>query len=138
MKRVSGLGGIFFKADHPEKLYAWYEKHLSLQRQAQEAVVFNWRQADDPEKSGMTVWSIFPKDTKYFDPSRSSFMMNFIVEDLDGLLAALREEGVEVDPKREDYDYGRFAWIMDPEGNRIELWEPPKKKQSDERRMGNE
>ncbi|MGB7592273.1 MAG: VOC family protein [Terriglobia bacterium] len=131
MRRVNGLGGIFFKADHPDKLYAWYEKHLGLQRQAQEAVVFNWRQADDPGKSGMTVWAIFPKDTKYFDPSRSSFMMNFIVEDLDGLLAALREEGVEVDPKREEYDYGRFAWIMDPEGNRIELWEPPKKKQSD-------
>ena len=127
MKRVTGLGGIFFKADHPEKLYTWYEKHLGLQRQAQEAVVFNWRQADDPVKSGMTVWAIFPKDTKYFDPSRSSFMMNFIVEDLDGLLAALREEGVEIDPKREDYDYGRFAWIMDPEGNRIELWEPPKR-----------
>ena len=127
MKRVSGLGGIFFKADHPEKLYAWYEKHLGLQRQAQEAVVFNWRQADDPEKSSMTVWAIFPKDTKYFDPSRSGFMMNFIVEDLDRLLAALREEGVEVDPRREDYDYGRFAWIMDPEGNRIELWEPPKR-----------
>ena len=84
---------------------------------------------DDPEKSGMTVWANFPKDTKYFDPSRSSFMMNFMVEDLDGLLAALREEGVEVDPRREDYDYGRFAWIMDPEGNRIELWEPPKKRQ---------
>ena len=99
MKRVTGLGGIFFKADHPEKLYAWYEKHLGLQRQAQEAVVFNWRQADDPEKSGMTVWAIFPKDTKYFDPSRSGFMMNFIVEDLDGLLAALRAEGVEIDPK---------------------------------------
>jgi predicted enzyme related to lactoylglutathione lyase len=132
MRRVSGLGGLFFKADYPDKLYAWYEKHLGLQRQAQEAVVFNWRQADDPEESGMTVWAIFPKDTKYFDPSRSSFMMNFIVEDLDGLLATLHEEGVEVDPKREDYDYGRFAWIMDPEGNRIELWEPPKKKQSDE------
>ncbi len=120
MRRVNGLGGVFFKADHPDKLYAWYEKHLGLQRQEQEAVVFNWRQADDPGKSGMTVWAIFPKDTKYFDPSRSSFMMNFIVEDLDGLLAALREEGVEVDPKREEYDYGRFAWIMDPEGNRIE------------------
>ena len=131
MRRVSGLGGLFFKADHPDKLYAWYEEHLGLQRQAQEAVVFNLRQADDPEESGMTVWAIFPKDTKYFDPSRSGFMMNFIVEDLDGLLAALREEGVEVDPRREDYDYGRFAWIMDPEGNRIELWEPPKK-QSDE------
>ena len=127
MKRVSGFGGIFFKADNPEKLYAWYERHLGLERHGQEAVVFNWRQADDPDKSGMTVWSIFPKDTKYFDPSRSSFMMNFIVEDLDGLLAALREEGVEVDPRREDYDYGRFAWIVDPEGNRIELWEPPKK-----------
>jgi predicted enzyme related to lactoylglutathione lyase len=75
----------------------------------------------------MTVWAIFPKDTKYFDPSRAGFMMNFIVEDLDALLATLREEGVEIDPKREDYDYGRFAWIIDPEGNRIELWEPPKK-----------
>ena len=127
MRRVTGLGGIFFKADNPEELYKWYEKHLGLQRQGQEAVVFNWRQADDPGKAGMTVWSIFPKDTKYFDPSRSSFMMNFIVEDLDGLLAALRQEGVEVDPRREDYDYGRFAWIMDPEGNRIELWEPPRK-----------
>jgi predicted enzyme related to lactoylglutathione lyase len=127
MKRVIGLGGIFFKADDPEKLYTWYEKHFGLQRQAQEAVVFNWRQAEDPEQPGMTVWSIFPKDTKYFEPSRSSFMMNFIVEDLDGLLAALREAGVEIDPRREDYNYGRFAWIMDPEGNRIELWEPPKK-----------
>jgi predicted enzyme related to lactoylglutathione lyase len=119
---------MFFKADNPEKLYAWYEEHLGLQRQAQEAVVFNWRQADDPEKSGMTVWAIFPKDTKYFDPSRAGFMMNFIVEDLDGLLATLREEGVEIDPKREDYDYGRFAWITDPEGNRVELWEPPKRR----------
>jgi len=127
MKRVTGFGGIFFKADDPEKLYGWYEKHFGVQRQGQEAVVFNWRHADEPQKSGMTVWAIFRKDTEYFNPSRASFMMNFIVEDLDGLLAALREEGVEVDPHREDYDYGRFAWIMDPEGNRIELWEPPKK-----------
>ena len=73
-----------------------------MQRQGQEAVIFNWRQADDPQKSGMTVWSIFPKDAEYFNPSRSNFMMNFIVEDLDGLLEALREEGVEVDPRRED------------------------------------
>ena len=127
MKRVTGLGGIFFKAENPEKLYAWYKKHLGLQRQGQEAVVFNWRYPDDPEKAGMTVWAVFPRDTKYFDPSRSGFMMNFIVEDLDALLAALREEGVEIDPKREDYDYGRFAWVMDPEGNRIELGEPSKK-----------
>jgi predicted enzyme related to lactoylglutathione lyase len=131
MKRVTGLGGIFFKADDPERLYGWYEKHLGVRRDGQEAVSFNWRYADDPQKPGMTVWAIFQKDTKYFNPSRSGFMMNFIVEDLDGLLAALREEGVEVDPHREDYEYGRFAWIMDPEGNRIELWEPPKKATSD-------
>ena len=127
MKRVTGLGGLFFKAENPEELYKWYEKHLGLQRQSQEAVTFNWRFADEPQKSGMTVWAIFRKDSDYFNPSRSGFMMNFIVEDLDGLLAALREGGVEVDPHREDYDYGRFAWIMDPEGNRIELWEPPRK-----------
>ena len=72
----------------------------------------------------MTVWSLFKKDSEYFNPSRSSFMINYLVDDLDALLAALREEGV--DSKREDSDYGRFAWIMDPEGNRIELWEPPK------------
>jgi predicted enzyme related to lactoylglutathione lyase len=127
MKRVTGLGGVFFKAEHPEELYQWYEKHLGVRREGQEPVAFNWRQADDPEKAGTTVWAIFPKDTKYFNPSHSSFMMNFRVEDLDGLLAALREEGVEIDPHREDHEYGRFAWIMDPEGNRIELWEPPKK-----------
>jgi predicted enzyme related to lactoylglutathione lyase len=73
----------------------------------------------------MTVWSIFSRDSKYFDPSRAGFMFNFRVTDLDGLLAALRAEGVTVDDKREEYDYGRFAWIVDPEGNRIELWEPP-------------
>jgi len=75
----------------------------------------------------MTVWSIFPRSTKYFDSSRSGFMINYLVDDLDGLLQALTEEGLEIDPHREDHDYGRFAWIMDPEGNRIELWEPPKK-----------
>jgi predicted enzyme related to lactoylglutathione lyase len=73
----------------------------------------------------MTVWSIFPHDTKYLEPSASAFMINYLVDDLDALLAALKEEGVQV-AHREDYDYGRFAWIMDPEGNRVELWEPPK------------
>jgi predicted enzyme related to lactoylglutathione lyase len=74
----------------------------------------------------MTVWSVFARQSKYSDPSRAPFMINYRVHDLDGLLNALKEEGVEIDPHREDYDYGRFAWIMDPEGNRIELWEPPK------------
>lgn len=125
MQRVTGIGGFFFKADDPERLYGWYEKHLGLKRDSSEAVVFKWRDAADPEKPGMTVWAIFAKTSKYFAPSRSSFMMNFRVENLDALLAALREEGVEIDPHREEYEYGRFAWIMDLEGNRIELWEPP-------------
>ena len=77
-------------------------------------------------KPGGTAWSIFPGDTKYFDPSHAGFMVNYRVDDLDALLEALRAEGVWIDPKSEDYDYGRFAWIMDPDGNRIELWEPPK------------
>jgi len=88
--------------------------------------MFEWREADDSQRKGMTVWAVFPRDTKYFDPSRSGFMINYRVDDLDALLDTLKKEGVEIDPHREDYDYGRFAWIMDPEGNRVELWEPPK------------
>ena len=91
------------------------------------------RPPDDPEKTGTTVWAIFPKATNYSAPSHASFMMIFSVEDLDGLLAALQEEEVEVDPRREDYNYGRFDWIMDPEGNRIELWEPPKSQAKEEK-----
>ena len=124
MQRVTGLGGVFLKADDPEGMYQWYEKHLGLKRQ-EGVVLFHWRQAADPEKPGTTVWSLFPRDTKYFDPSRSSSMINYRVADLDALLEALRAEGVTVDEKREDSEYGRFAWILDPEGNRIELWEPP-------------
>lgn len=123
MERVTGLGGVFLKADDPERMYQWYETHLGMARE-EGMVLFHWRQAQDPEKPGMTVWSFFPRDSKYFDPSKASFMINFRVADLDGLLAALRAEGVTVD-KREDSDYGRFAWILDPEGNRVELWEPP-------------
>ena len=124
MVRVTGLGGLFFKAADPEKLYAWYEKHLGIKRGPEGAVVFHWDNPEEKGRKGTTVWSIFPNTTTYFNPSHAGFMMNFRVADLDGLLRALREEGVEVDPHREDYDFGRFAWIMDPEGNRIELWEP--------------
>jgi len=123
VKRVTGIGGIFFKSENPGKLYEWYEKHLGI-KQEPGGVMFHWREADAPERQGMTVWSLFKKDTKYFDPSRSSFMINYRVDNLDALLEALKAEGVEIDPKREDHEYGRFAWIMDPEGNRIELWEP--------------
>lgn len=128
MKRVTGIGGIFFKSDHQDKLYQWYEKHLGIQHAADgTGTAFEWQEINDAERKGMTVWSIFPRDTKYFDPSSSPFMINYRVDDLDALLAALKAEGVQVDPHREDYEYGRFAWIMDPDGNRIELWEPPKK-----------
>ena len=126
MKRVTGIGGIFFKSENPQQLYGWYVKHLGIPLESHgQAATFHWL---DPEKrnKGMTVWSIFPHDTKYFSPGRASFMINYRVEDLDALLTALKQEGVEIDPKREEYEYGRFAWILDPEGNRIELWEPPK------------
>ena len=126
MKRVTGIGGIFFKAKEPKKLSEWYGTHLGLKPDPEGAgVLLRWREFDDPEREGMTVWSVFKDDTKYFDPSRAPFMINYRVDDLDALLEALRAEGVEI-AKREDSDYGRFAWIMDPEGNRIELWEPPK------------
>jgi predicted enzyme related to lactoylglutathione lyase len=118
MQRVTGIGGVFFKAEDPEKLYQWYEKHLGITRQ-HGYVAFQW---NDPE--GLTAWSIFKKTSNYFDPSSAQVMINYRVENLDALLNVLREEGVEIDPKREEYDYGKFAWIMDPEGNKIELWEP--------------
>lgn len=128
MRRVIGLGGVFFKANDPKNLYAWYERHLGIEKKPGIGVTFPWRRADDPSSETVTTWAIFPSDTKYFEPGKSSCMFNYQVEDLDGLLEALRAEGVTIDPKREDYDFGRFAWIVDPEGNRIELWEPPKKK----------
>ena len=128
MKRVTGIGGIFFKADNGEKLYEWYEKHLGITRAPDgSGAMFEWRDAQDVDRKGMTIWSIFPGDTKYFGSGNSGFMINYRVEDLDGLLKTLQSEGVEIDPHREDYEYGRFAWITDPEGRRIELWEPPKK-----------
>jgi predicted enzyme related to lactoylglutathione lyase len=125
-KRVIGLGGIFFKAKDPQKMNEWYEKHLGIQSKPGVGTMFHWRRADDPEQKSMTIWSVFPQETKYFNPSSAPFMINYQVDDLDALLEALKAEGVTVDPKREDHEYGRFAWIIDPEGNKIELWEPPK------------
>jgi predicted enzyme related to lactoylglutathione lyase len=125
MKRVTGVGGIFFKAKDPGALYAWYRDHLGIESSPDGSGAM-WRDADHPENPGCTVWAIFPQDTKYFQPSQSGFMVNFRVDNLDELLKALREEGVTIDPKVEEHSYGKFAWIMDPEGNRVELWEPPK------------
>lgn len=126
MKRVTGLGGIFFKCKDPESVKDWYAKHLGLPVDAEGGINFQWRDPDDPKVMGRTVWASFPDDTDYFQPSRAQFMINYRVDDLKALLARLREEGVQVDNKVEEYDYGKFGWITDPEGNRIELWEPPK------------
>jgi predicted enzyme related to lactoylglutathione lyase len=125
MKRVTGIGGIFFKSTDPEKLAAWYQDHLGLPAAEQGAILFRWREADNPDRQGYTVWAPFPADTGYFDPSPAPFMINYRVANLDAVLEQLRREGVEVDDKIEDSEYGRFGWIMDPEGNRIELWQPP-------------
>jgi predicted enzyme related to lactoylglutathione lyase len=124
MKRITGIGGIFFKAADPEGLKKWYQQHLGVPSDSTGGVTFRWRDEEQPDKIGITVWAPFPADTQYFEPSTAPFMINYRVTDLEGLLAQLREEGVWVDERIETYEYGRFAWIADPEGNRIELWEP--------------
>jgi predicted enzyme related to lactoylglutathione lyase len=122
MERVSGIGGIFFKAHDPARMAAWYRDHLGIQAEGGNAE-FKWREEAHPNRPGRTVWSIFPSDTDYLGPSSTPFMINYRVGNLDRMLEQLRQAGIVAD-KVEDYDYGRFAWITDPEGNRIELWEP--------------
>ena len=125
--RVTGFGGLFFKSADPEQLYQWFEKHLGMKRDMSGGVMFEW--AGDPNAAeGVTIWSIFPESTKYFDPGKATFMMNLRVEGLKELLAKLRGEGASVDDKYDETEYGNFGWVMDPDGNRIELWEPPAKK----------
>ena len=126
MAKVTGIGGVFFRANDPEQLFAWYQTHLGIGRNSTGIVDFPWRRADDPEKSERTVWHLFPKDTTYFGATNPALMINYIVDDLDALLESLRAGGADVDGHREDSEYGRFAWVTDPEGNRVELWEPPK------------
>jgi catechol 2,3-dioxygenase-like lactoylglutathione lyase family enzyme len=123
--RVLGIGGIFFKSANPQQLQEWYGKNLGL-ADSGHGVMLPWREQDHPEREQMTVWSVFPGDTKYFEPSPASFMVNYIVDDLDALLDRLAKQGVRIDPKRQDASYGRFAWIYDPDGNKIELWQPLK------------
>ncbi len=124
MKRVTGIGGIFFKSKDPDNLRNWYRAHMGVESDGSNGASFLWREDDNPDSRGMTIWSAFPDTSKYFDPSTAPFMINYRVANLDWLLAQLREEGVEVTPSQ-DSEFGKFAWVMDPEGNRIELWEPP-------------
>jgi predicted enzyme related to lactoylglutathione lyase len=120
MERVTGIGGVFFKARDPRALAAWYRQHLGIPIDANQTYgMLASAAAGEP-----TVWSAFPETTQYFEPSSAPFMINYRVRDLDAMLNQLRAAGVTVDDKVEDYDYGRFGWAIDPEGNRFELWEP--------------
>ncbi|SRX52667.1 VOC family protein [Aequorivita sp. CIP111184] len=120
-KRVTGIGGIFFKTKDPDKTRDWYKTHLGFDTNDYGST-FNW-QNENGEKC-TTQWSPFKADTKYFAPSEKEFMMNYRVENLEELLKVLKEEGVTIVGEMETYDYGKFGWILDPEGNKIELWEP--------------
>jgi len=123
--RVIGIGGIFFKTADQANTREWYAKHLGLDDKGQGAML-PWREHDNPHKEHVTVWTAFPSTTKYFGPGQATFMINYIVDDLDALLERLQKQGVKIDPKRMNESYGKFAWIYDPEGNKIELWEPAK------------
>jgi catechol 2,3-dioxygenase-like lactoylglutathione lyase family enzyme len=121
--KILGIGGIFFKSANQQQMKEWYGKHLGL-ADSGHGVMLPWLEKDNPESEQMTIWSIFPATTKYFEPAQASFMVNYIVDDLDALLDRLGKEGVRIDSKRQDESYGRFAWIYDPDGNKIELWQP--------------
>lgn len=123
MKRVTGIGGIFFKCADPGKMKEWYKIHLGLDTNDYGAT-FEWRDASDADKKGATQWSPFPDKTQYFAPSSKDFMINYRVENIEALVEALQKEGVTVLDKIESYDYGKFVHILDMEGNKIELWEP--------------
>ncbi len=123
VKKATGVGGIFFKCKNPKKLKEWYSSHLGLNTN-QYGAVFEWYQGADSTKKGFTQWSPFIETTKYFAPSTKDFMINYRVENLKGLVAQLKKDGVTITDTIESADYGKFVHIMDIEGNKIELWEP--------------
>jgi predicted enzyme related to lactoylglutathione lyase len=125
MKRVTGIGGIFFHAKDPVALRAWYQRHLGIDVQPWGGAAFRWTDDAGEPAGGTTVWSIGSAGSDHFAPGAASFMINYRVEDLDALLQALRNEGCEVLDKTDDAEYGKFGWVVDPEGNKVELWQPP-------------
>jgi predicted enzyme related to lactoylglutathione lyase len=125
MKRVTGIGGIFFRAKDASALRAWYKLHLGIDVQAWGGTAFSWSDAQGKPTGGTTVWSIGSEEGDQFAPGKASFMVNYRVEDLHALVAALKAEGCNVLEKTDDSEYGKFAWVIDPEGNKVELWQPP-------------
>jgi predicted enzyme related to lactoylglutathione lyase len=125
MKRVTGIGGIFFKARDPVALRAWYQTHLGIDVQSWGGAVFTWTDAAGQPTTGTTIWSIGDVAGNAFAPSSAPFMVNYRVADVHALVAALRAEGCQVLEKVEESEYGKFAWVIDPEGHKVELWEPP-------------
>lgn len=123
MKKVTGIGGIFFKCKDPNQMKEWYKAHLGLDTNEYGAT-FEWREESDPTKKGATQWNPFNDSTKYFEPSKKDFMINYRVADLEALVEQLKKEGVTIVDNIETYDYGKFVHIMDIEGNKVELWEP--------------
>lgn len=122
MKKVIGIGGIFFKCEDPQRMKDWYAQQLGLPL-TEFGTLFKWRHAEDPSKEGTTVWSPFDKDTTYFEPSKKDFMINYRVEQLEELVEQLKSAGVTIVDEIAVYEYGKFVHILDPEGNSIELWE---------------
>lgn len=123
MKKVTGIGGIFFKCKDPKKMTEWYQNHLGLETNPYGAT-FEWYESRDSKTKAQTQWTPFPEDTKYFEPSKKDFMINYRVEDLETLVQELKKEGVTVLDTIETYDYGKFVHILDAEGNKVQLWEP--------------
>jgi len=125
MKRVTGIGGIFFNARDPAALRAWYQRHLGIDVQEWGGAAFAWTDSSGHPTQGTTIWSIGSADSNHFAPSTAPFMVNYRVDDLACLLQTLRNEGCQVLEKTDDSEYGKFGWVMDPEGNKVELWQPP-------------
>jgi predicted enzyme related to lactoylglutathione lyase len=122
MARALGVGGVFFKSENPKKLASWYQQWLKFEFEMPNAALFR---PDTMPKNGLTVWSAFGADTKYMEPSSQEYMINLVVDDLDGALAQVKEGGAEIVDDIQEEEYGRFAWFLDPEGNKVELWQPP-------------
>jgi len=122
-KKVTGIGGIFFKCQNPGNMKDWYNKNLGLVTD-EYGSPFEFRNANNPDEINYLQWTPFPNDTKYFEPSKKEFMINYRVENLDELVTELKKDGVEILDNIEEFEYGKFVHILDPEGNKIELWEP--------------